>query len=85
MRFMSLFIYTTVVPLYAPHHSKDGFLRAYCVCFMRIVTLPGAVHILIYDFLCGLFSVVSKCECFQSKNIFALLYVITIFAMSIKV
>lgn len=53
--------------------------------FMRIVTLSGAVHTLIYDFLCGLLSVVSKCECFQSKNISALLYVITIFAMSKKV
>lgn len=85
MRFMSLFIYPTVVPLYAPCHCEDGFLWAYRACFMRIVTLSGTVHTLIYDFLCGLFSVVSKCECFQSKNISALLYVITIFAMSIKV
>jgi len=85
MRFMSLFIYPTAVPFYAACHCEDGFLWAYRACFMRIVTLSGAVHTLIYDFLYGLFSVVSKCECFQSKNISALLYVITIFAMSKKV
>ena len=49
MRFMSLFIYPTAVPFHATCHCEDDFLRAYRACFMRIVTLSGAVHTLIYD------------------------------------